>query len=96
MTSLKECCIDLPRNIAAGTEHDSIEEAREALMRNLFDRDNLNLFLMTPFGKTLFEGIEQDALTYDKGITRVSQFIAESGNYARAVAVAKAEKNKPY
>ena len=46
--------------IRFGSRGDSIEEARIKMMRNLFDYKNFDVFLGTPFGKYLLEGINDD------------------------------------
>jgi hypothetical protein len=40
------------------SENDDIEELRLKLMLNMFERAHFDLFLKTPYGKYLLEGID--------------------------------------
>ena len=46
--------------IRFGSKGDSIEEVKLKMMKNLFDHKNFDIFLSTPFGKYLLEGIDND------------------------------------
>ena len=46
--------------IRFGSKGDSIEEVRLRMMKNLFDHKNFDVFLSTPFGKYLLDGINDD------------------------------------
>ena len=46
-------------------------------MKSLIDPKNFDLFLDSPFGRYLLEGINDADKVEDRGITKVSQFIKE-------------------
>ena len=58
-------------------------------MTSLIDPKNFDLFLDSPFGKYLLEGINDADKVENQGITRVSQFIKEQNNYNKAMQKAK-------
>ena len=77
--------MDLPRVIWFGSEGDDIDEIRQQIMKSLIDPKNFDLFLDSPFGKYLLEGINDAEKVEDQGITKVSQFIKEQKNYNKAM-----------
>ena len=60
LASLTKCALEIPKMIRFGSKGDSIEEVKLKMMRNLFDHQNFDIFLSTPFGKYLLEGIDND------------------------------------
>ena len=46
--------------IRFGSQGDSIEATQVRMMRNLFDYKNFDVFLGTPFGKYLLEGLDDN------------------------------------
>ena len=58
-------------------------------MKSLIDPKNFDLFLDSPFGKYLLEGINEVDKVENRGITKVSQFIKEQNNYKKAMQRAK-------
>ena len=50
-------------------------------MKNMIDPKNFDMFLSSPFGRYLLEGIQDEEKVEKKGITRVSQFIKEENSY---------------
>ena len=77
--------------IRFGSKGDSIEEVRLKLMRNLFDHKNFDIFLSTPFGKYLLEGIDNDELVRLQGITKVSEYISTNKTFYSALKRAKVD-----
>ena len=73
--------MDLPGVIRFGSQGDDIAELRLQIMRNMIDPKNFDMFLSSPFGKYLLEGIQDEEKVEKKGITRVSQFIKEENSY---------------
>lgn len=69
--------MDLPRVIRFGSEGDDIAELRLQIMKSMIDPKNFDLFLDSPFGKYLLEGINDEEKVEKRGITRVSEFIAK-------------------
>ena len=64
--------MDLPRVIRFGSEGDDIEEVRLQIMKSMIDPKNFDLFLDSPFGKYLLEGINDEDKVEKRGITKVS------------------------
>ena len=58
-------------------------------MKSLIDPKNFDLFLDSPFGRYLLEGINDADKVENRGITKVSQFIKEQNNYKKAMQKAK-------
>ena len=58
-------------------------------MRNLFDYSNFDVFLGTPFGKYLLEGINDDEKIKEQGITKVSEYISANKTFYSALKRAK-------
>ena len=59
------------------------------MMRNLFDYKNFDVFLGTPFGKYLLEGINDDEKIRKQGISKVSEYITVNKTYHKAIKRAK-------
>ena len=57
---MAKCALEIPKMIWFGSKGDSIDEVRIKLMKNLFDHKNFDVFLSTPFGKYLLDGIGND------------------------------------
>ena len=57
---MAKCALEIPKMIRFGSKGDSIDEVRIKLMKNLFDHKNFDVFLSTPFGKYLLDGIGDD------------------------------------
>lgn len=55
----------------------------------MIDPKNFDLFLQSPFGKYLLEGINDEEKVEKKGITRLSDFIHQQNNYKKAIKRAK-------
>ena len=89
LASLAKCAIEVPKMIRFGSKGDSIEEARIKMMRNLFDYKNFDVFLGTPFGKYLLEGINDDEKIRKQGITKVSEYISVNKTFYKAMKRAK-------
>ena len=92
MASLRECPLDMPRLIRFSTEGDEIAETRLQMMQSLVDPKNFDVFLESPFGKYLLEGITNEAKVEQRGITKVSEFIRAENNYTAAKRRAKFEE----
>lgn len=75
--------------IRFGSKGDSIEEVRLKLMKNLFDHKNFDVFLSTPFGKYLLDGINDDEKIKMQGITKVSEYISTNKTFYTALRRAK-------
>lgn len=58
-------------------------------MKNLFDHKNFDVFLSTPFGKYLLDGIGDDGAIKQQGITKVSEYIATNKTFYTALKRAK-------
>jgi len=69
------CPIDMPRMIRFSTEGDDIEEVRLQLMKAKIDPKTFDVFLQSPFGQYLLEGISDEEKVEHRGITKVSEFI---------------------
>ena len=89
LSSLKSAPMDLPRVIRFGSEGDDIEEVRLQIMKSMIDPKNFDLFLDSPFGKYLLEGINDEEKVEKRGITKVSEFIKVENNYKKAMQKAK-------
>ena len=89
MASLAKCAIEVPKMIRFGSKGDSLEEVRLRMMRNLFDYANFDVFLGTPFGKYLLEGINDDEKIKAQGITKVSEYISANKTFYSALKRAK-------
>lgn len=81
--------MDLPRVIRFGSEGDDIAEVRLQIMKSMIDPKNFDLFLDSPFGKYLLEGINDEEKVEKRGITKVSEFIKVENNYKKAMQKAK-------
>lgn len=81
----------MPSFIHFSTEGDDIEETRLKIMRSLVDPKNFDVFLESPFGKYLLEGIQSEEKVEKRGITKVSEFIRSENNYMAAKRRAKFE-----
>ena len=77
--------------IRFGSKGDSIEEVKLKMMKNLFDHKNFDIFLSTPFGKYLLEGIDNDELVRLQGITKVSEYISTNKTFYSALKRAKVD-----
>ena len=60
LASLTKCALEVPKMIRFGSQGDSIEATQVRMMRNLFDYKNFDVFLGTPFGKYLLEGLDDN------------------------------------
>ena len=75
--------------IRVGARGDSLEEVRLKMLRNLFDYKNFDVFLGTPFGKYLLEGIHDDEKIKKQGITKISEYISVNKTFYSALTRAK-------
>ena len=58
-------------------------------MKSVIDPKNYDLFLQSPFGKYLLDGINDEEKVEKKGITKVSEFIHDQNNFKKAIQRAK-------
>ena len=78
--------------IRFGSKGDCLEEVRIKMMKNLFDYQNFDVFLGTPFGKYLLEGINDDEKISKQGITKVSEYISANKTFYSALKRAKLDE----
>lgn len=91
MKSLHTCPMEIPKYIHFSSDGDDIDEVRIKMMKSLIDPKNFDIFLESPFGKYLLEGIQDESKVEAKGITKVSQFIRAQNSYSKAQRRAKFE-----
>ena len=63
-------------------------------MRNLFDYKNFDVFLGTPFGKYLLEGLDDNEKIRKQGISKVSEYITVNKTYHQAIKRAKLDLSR--